>query len=78
LKCKQIKLLRKEKRGHITKQRILNRGLSNGLKALIEKFKVFNISETQLTTTLRFQCILIRRTEIKQSSGMQVRIWRKE
>jgi hypothetical protein len=40
--------------GYRAKQRILNRGISNGREALKEMFKV--IREMQIKTTLKFHC----------------------
>jgi hypothetical protein len=55
--------------GYRDKQRILNRGISNGQEAPKEMFNVFSMSfvikEMQIKMTLRFHLTLIRMAKIK-------------
>ena len=55
--------------GYRAKQRILNRGISNGQEALQEMFNSLTIREMQIKTFLRFHLIPVRMAKIYNVSG---------
>ena len=55
--------------GYRSKQRILNRGISNGQEALQEIFNSLTIREMQIKTFLRFHLIPVRMAKINNISG---------
>jgi hypothetical protein len=52
---------------HRAKQRILNRGISNGREALKEMFNILSHQEMQIKMILRFHLTPIRMAKIEKS-----------
>jgi hypothetical protein len=65
------------KMGYRAKQRILNRGISNGQEALKEMFKVLCHQEVTNQNNFEFSSYTIRMAQIKISQvlEMRVRMW---